>query len=131
MLLSPHSDDLIGQIESMTEQEVDLLEFGVIGFDAAEQVTLYNSYEAATAGLSPSRVIGRNLFIEVAPCTNNYLVAERYRREATLDEELDYVFTLRMKPTPVRLRLLADPTAQRRYMIVTRVSREEGGRRDQ
>lgn len=124
MLLSPDSPDLIGRLETMTDQEVDQLDFGVIGFDSDELVTLYNRYEAETAGLSPSRVIGSNLFVEVAPCTNNYLVAERFRQEALLDAELDYVFTLRMKPTPVRLRLLAQPTAHRRYMIVTRQTSE-------
>lgn len=127
MTLSPRSPDLIAELDRLTASEFDLLEFGVIGFDQDELVTVYNRYEAETAGLSPERVIGGNLFTAVAPCTNNYLVAERFRQEATLDEELDYVFTLRMRPTPVRLRLLVAPTALRRYMIVMRAPSELGG----
>lgn len=119
---SPDSNDLIAQLESMTEPDLDRLDFGVIGFDESERVRCYNRYEADTAGLTASRVIGRDLFVDVAPCTNNFLVAERFRQEPSLDEELDYVFTLRMKPTPVRLRLLADPSAALRYMIVVRTA---------
>lgn len=106
----------------MTPNEIDDLDFGVIGFDAHEVVVVYNTAESQTSGLGPERVLGHNVFTEVAPCTNNYLVAERYRTENELDEWLDYVFTLRMRPTPVRLRLLARPDDHRRYMIVERTA---------
>lgn len=118
MNFSFHDEDLLVQLESMSVDEVDQLGFGVIGFDAEERVTVYNSYEAGVSGLDPERVIGGQLFTEVAPCTNNYLVAERFRAESELDEQLDYVFTLRMRPTPVRLRLLAHPTSTLRYLVV-------------
>lgn len=120
MTLSPDAGDLLDRIENMTASDLDQVGFGVIGFDADEHVSVYNRYESEVSGLDPERVIGKNLFVEVAPCTNNYLVAERFRSESSLDEELDYVFTLRMKPTPVRLRLLAEPSAGLRYMIVIR-----------
>jgi len=45
--------------------------------------------------------------VDVGPCTNNYLVAQRFLDCDELDEQLDYVFTFRMAPTPVRLRMLA------------------------
>ncbi len=102
----------------MSLDELDELEFGVIGFDADEVVDVYNKTESQAAGLDPERVLGRDFFTQVAPCTNNYLVAERYREGEELDEWLDYVFTLRMRPTPVRLRLLARPGGQRRYLVV-------------
>lgn len=120
MTLSPDAGDLLDRIENMTASDLDHVDFGVIGFDPDEHVSVYNRYESEVSGLDPERVIGRNLFVEVAPCTNNYLVAERFRSESSLDEELDYVFTLRMKPTPVHLRLLAEPSARLRYMIVIR-----------
>ncbi len=110
--------DLLNLLETMSIAEIDELQFGVIGFDGHERVTVYNSCESTHAGLDPERVLGQELFTEVAPCVNNYLVAERYRTDTELDEQLDYVFTLRMRPTPVRLRLLADPHARHRYMIV-------------
>ncbi len=104
----------------MSPPDIDELTFGVIGFDTDERVTIYNTHESGISGIDPSRVLGNHLFTEVAPCTNNYLVAERYRSGDDLDEQLDYVFTLRMRPTPVTLRLLARADAVHRYMIVVR-----------
>ncbi len=104
----------------MLPTEIDGLAFGVIGFGADERVTIYNTHESGISGIDPSRVLGHHLFTEVAPCTNNYLVAERFRTGEDLDAQLEYVFTLRMQPTPVTLRLLAGATAQHRYMIVVR-----------
>lgn len=119
MRISSKTSDLVTRLEAASTTELDQLEFGVIGFDQDEIVERYNRSEAERSGLDPERVIGRHLFEQVAPCTNNYLIAERFRSEPELDAELDYVFTLRMKPTPVHLRLLADPSAGLRYMIVT------------
>lgn len=120
MVVEFEARELIDELETMSADDVDELEFGVIGFDEDERVTVYSAFEAAISGLDPGRVIGRDLFTEVAPCTNNFLVAERFRAEPVLDEQLDYVFTLRMKPTPVRLRLLARPGSALRYMLVER-----------
>ena len=58
-----------------------------------------------------SRVVGQPLFTVVAPCMNNYLVAQRFEDAAAtgtvLDATIDYVLTLRMRPMKVHLRLLA------------------------
>jgi hypothetical protein len=51
---------------------------------------------------------------------NNYLVAERLA-ETPLDVTLPYVLTFRMRPTPVRLRLLRAVEASRRWVLVARV----------
>lgn len=102
----------------MSDDEIDALDFGVIGIDADERVVIYNRTEATNAGFSPDRVRGRSLFYEVAPCTNNRLVAGRFRSEVALDQHLDYIFTKQMRPTPVRLRLLASDSARWRYMII-------------
>lgn len=120
-LPSFESVDLLDRLETLTPREIDRLPFGVIAFDAEEKVTLYNTHESSLSGIDPKRVLGSDLFVEVAPCTNNYLVAERYRMNQHLDEQLDYVFTLRMRPTPVRLRLLSQPDARYRYMVVARL----------
>ena len=87
--------------------------------DPNGNVVHYNKTESHYAGLSPERVLGLNFFTDVAPCTNNYLVGGRFE-EDQLDERLDYVFTLRMKPTPVTLRLLKSPQAQQQYILVYR-----------
>jgi len=112
--------ELIGWLETASCEALDDLPFGVIDMTPDGMVVAYNKTEAALAGLTPSRVIGRHFFTSVAPCTNNYMVAQRFEGEAELDAIIDYVFTLRMAPTPVRLRLLKRPDAGRMYLLVER-----------
>jgi photoactive yellow protein len=97
--------DLASLLERSSDAELDDAPFGVVRLDGDHRVTLYNRWESQLAGLSPERVLGKVFFTEVAPCTNNYLVALRYEQDV-LDETIDYVFSYRLKPTKVRLRLL-------------------------
>ena len=110
--------DLLDALTTFDAPALDALPFGVVGMDAAGTVVEYNAYESRRAGISRDRVIGRHFFSEVAPCTNNYLVATRFEEEPALDAVIPYVFTLRMRPTPVELRLLRAPGAGRMYVLV-------------
>lgn len=112
------------QLDASTDSQLDALGFGVIGFDVDGIVRRYNSFESKAAGLSPQRVLGSSLFDVVAPCMNNFLVAQRFEdalAEATpLDETINYVLTLRMRPVKVQLRLLSAPDSAARYVLVHR-----------
>ncbi len=118
--------DISRWIEALDDSELDRLDFGVIGFDADTAVRRYNAVESKLAGLSPERVLGNALFTAVAPCMNNFLVAQRFEdalaEATTLDATIDYVFTLRMRPAKVTLRLLASPALALRYVLVNRRS---------
>ena len=111
-------------LDASSQEQIDTLDFGVIGFDAAANVQRYNAFESQAAGLSPQRVIGEPLFTNVAPCLNNFLVAQRFEdalEEASeLDDTIDYVLTLRMRPIKVKLRLLASANSGTRYVLVQR-----------
>lgn len=120
MQLAFAAPDLLQHLEVSSEAEIDALPFGVIGMALDGTVQQYNMTEAVFSGLTPARVIGRHFFTSVAPCTNNVLVARRFEAKAPLDDIIDYVFTLRMAPTPVQLRLLKHPAAQRMYLLVQR-----------
>ena len=115
---------LQSSLDRASKAQLDDLEFGVIGFDASGVVRQYNTYESTAAGLSPERVLGHGLFTVVAPCMNNYLVAQRFEDAQAaakpLDETIDYVLTLRMRPVKVKLRLLAGAAAGTRYVLVQR-----------
>ena len=110
--------NLLEVLEGASFQDIDKLAFGLVIMDRAGDVVFYNADEAARAGLSADRVIGRNFFESVGPCTNNYLVAQRFLDEPDLDEFVDFVFTLRMAPTPVRLRMMASAGSPRQYLAV-------------
>ncbi|MBC7682575.1 MAG: phosphonate transporter [Ferruginibacter sp.] len=115
---------MVARLAALSPAELDGLDFGVIGFDAYTVVTQYNLFESKAAGLAPQRVLGKALFTTVAPCMNNFLVAHRFEDAAAhaepLDATLDYVLTLRMRPTKVVLRLLAEPDQPMRYVIINR-----------
>lgn len=114
----------LGALEQLDQAGLDRLDFGTIGFDAAGVVGRYNAFESQAAGLAPARVLGQALFTVVAPCMNNFLVAQRFEDAAAgqvpLDVTIDYVLTLRMRPVKVQLRLLADPASSLRYVLVQR-----------
>ena len=113
------SPNLLADLERATASELDDAEFGVVRMDRDGVVLNFSRRESQLSGLSPQGVIGKNFFIEVAPCTNNFMVAERYAEPGDLDESLDYVFTYRMKPRAVRLRLLKRADGGNQYLVVT------------
>ena len=113
-------------LDSLSPEALDDLSFGVIGIDAAGDVCRYNRFESECAGLSKPSTLGRPLFTVVAPCMNNFMVAQRFEDAAAtgqpLDTTIDYVLTLRMRPVKVKLRLVAAPGAAVRYVLVQRKS---------
>ena len=111
-------------LDASSQEQIDQLDFGVIGFDADANVQRYNAFESQAAGLSPQRVLGEPLFTNVAPCLNNFMVAQRFEDVLAdggeLDDTIDYVLTLRMRPIKVKLRLLAGADSGIRYVLVQR-----------
>ncbi|WP_323141258.1 phosphonate transporter [Massilia phyllosphaerae] len=115
---------LLDQLAQLNADQLDELDFGVIGFDAETNVCRYNRTESEAAGLTGPRVLGQPLFTNVAPCLNNFLVGQRFEDaedgNTALDDTIDYVLTLRMRPIKVKLRLLAEPGGAVRYVLVQR-----------
>ena len=110
--------DVAAVLDGLEDEDLDGLEFGVVRMDHSGSVVAYNTSESRLSGLTKEAVMGQNFFIQVAPCTNNFLVSQRYHDIEELDETLDYVFTYRMVPTPVRLRLLKQRQSPYQYLLV-------------
>lgn len=120
--MSFNESTLADQLYRLADAKLNAAPFGIIGFGSKdERVQLYSDAECILSGLSRTSVMGRALFDEVAPCMNNFLVAEKFRSGQPLDEIVDYVFTLRMRPTPVRLRLVWREGQSRMYLCVERI----------
>lgn len=107
-------------LDTLTEEQVDLLPYGVIGLTRECLVEVYNKTEARLAGLSADSVMGSHFFLSTAQCMNNFMVAQRFEDETELDSIIDFVLTFRMRPTVVRLRLMQGAAASRRYVLVER-----------
>ncbi|OYU41683.1 MAG: phosphonate transporter [Burkholderiales bacterium PBB4] len=122
--LAYHHSALLQTLDILTALQLDLLNFGVIHFNGQYLVERYNRYEQVHTGLTPEKVLGKHVFTHVAQCMNNFMVARRVEDAlttgATLDTEMDYVLTWRMKPTPVRMRILAAPGPSRGYVVIQR-----------
>ncbi len=117
--------DLLARLESMSELGIDSLSFGVIGFTGGGIVCRYNDYEAKAAVREQKNVLGHELFTVVAPCMNNYLIAQRFEDAGetgiSLDETIDYVLTWKMRPIKVKLRMLFSPDIPTRYVLIHRL----------
>ena len=107
-------------LETMSTADRDALPFGVVGFEANTIVQVYNATEARMSGLDPATVMGVPFFDAVAQCMNNFMVAQRFEDEPELDDVFPNVLTLRMRPTKVRMRLLATAKTPRRYILIER-----------
>ena len=110
----------LAELQNMPGEVRDQQAFGIIGLDRSGIVEIYNATEARMAGLAPDTVLGASFFNAIAQCMNNFLVAQRFEDEAELDAVIPYTLTLRMRPTPVRMRLLASPSAPLRYILIER-----------
>jgi len=108
------------ELSVLSSEQIDALDFGVVGFTAEGIVKIYNSKESQMAGLPRECVMGSHFFSGTAQCMNNFMVAQRFEDESTLDVTIDYVLTLRMRPTPVQLRLLRSPAISRRFILIQR-----------
>jgi len=111
--------DILSRLLELTPTELDALDFGVVKMDTQGQILAYNRYEADLAAKNAQEVLGKNFFTQIAPCTNNFLIAAKYvEYPEKRDEVLDYVFTYRIKPTRVQLRLLVDPARSEQFLLV-------------
>lgn len=115
--LSFDAPDLPQRLDAAPAEEFDELSFGLIEMSSTGRVVAYNETESRLSGLSPERVLGQSFFEQVAPCMNNALVAARFSEDA-LDEIVDYVFTFRMAPTKVTLRLMRRRGSDRCFLAV-------------
>ena len=100
------------QLNGSSSSDFNAANFGIVKMDHSGNVTDYNENQAKHTGMPKASVMGKHFFTQVAPCTNNFMVAQKYENGSTIDEKLPYTFTLKMAPTPVNLRLIKDNTAQ-------------------
>ncbi len=104
--------------------EVDDLPFGLIAVDHEGNIEQYNSYESKMARLSKDRVIGRNFFRDVAPCTAVQDFMGRFLRFARDEgdgaESFDYVFRFAFGVQHVNITFLRSSKNRQIKILVNR-----------
>ncbi len=108
----------------LSEREVDELPFGLISVDHDGNIEQYNSHESRLARLAKDRVLGRNFFRDVAPCTavQDFMGRfERFVREAGDGaESFDYVFTFAFGRQHVNITFLRSSKNRQIKILVNR-----------
>jgi photoactive yellow protein len=79
----------------MSEEQLDELPFGAIVIDAEGMILRYNAFEAHLSHLDPKRVIGKNFFHHVAPCTAVHTFEGRMKEFLASDERVSVTFDYR------------------------------------
>jgi photoactive yellow protein len=81
-------------VERLSQEQLDLLPFGVTGLDAQNVVLVRNRYENELSGFDDRLALGRLFFADVAPCLNNSYFKgriEKARLAGTLDITFNFV----------------------------------------
>ena len=108
------------ELDDLSPDEIDRLPFGVIQVDAGGRITLYNQAEARLSGRDPARVIGRDFFREVAPCTHVPAFHGRFLdgvRDGALDTGFGFVFGFD-EPARVRVRMFPARASGRYWLVI-------------
>jgi photoactive yellow protein len=87
---------------------LDLLPYGVIVLDASGTVLYYNEREQQIAGRERSAVVGRNFFLEIAPCTSVQEFQAPFRAALQSEERLPafrFRFPFSAQPRDVEITL--------------------------
>ena len=99
---------LFQTVDAMSEKELDSLPQGVIQLDVQGTVLQYNAYEQQLAGLTREKVVGKNFFKQVAPCTDVQEFYGRFRdgvAAGKLHVKFRYRFTFKVNPRDVTITL--------------------------
>jgi photoactive yellow protein len=111
------------EITHLSHEELDALPFGVIKVDKTGVVLAYNATEARLAGRTPSEVIGRHFFTEIAPCTNVPSFAERFHRgieRGQLRDVFPFTFPFPSGAVLVTVTLIYESNAEHAWIFVDR-----------
>lgn len=129
-LITAPLDDIDNiDLDTASRETLDNLPIGAIKIDAAGKVLFYNATEGRMSGRDPARVIGRNFFDEIAPCTRIPQFKGRFDsgvRSGYLAERFMFNFDFEMRP-PVKVMVeLCEAAERNSYWILTKVVERYG-----
>ncbi len=114
--------DIVQTLSKMSDETLNTLDFGVTGLDNEGLVKNYNNYLVNLSGVSIQKAMGYHYFSNVAPCMNNFMVAQKLEdaidEKVQFDETINYVLSVRMKPTKVKLRMIHDINLSMSYVLI-------------
>jgi photoactive yellow protein len=112
--------ELLSNLASLSRQEADSFDFGIIKVDDSGKIQLYNQTQANFAGITPSHAEGKNFFTQIAPCSNNGLFFGSFKKGVAAGQmnlTFPYTFTFKMKPTNVNIHMYRDPGSKTNWVF--------------
>ncbi len=116
------------RLADLAPDQLDELPLGAVVIDRNGTISAYNSYEAEMARLDAKRVIGRNFFRDIAPCTAvkefEGRMRDFMRSKEHVSESFDYFFPFAHAPVDVTITFLKMPD-RKSILIAIERSRKE------
>lgn len=123
-IISFDQNDIENSLAQLSTSQIDNLAFGAIQLDATGKVLSYSRMESQITGRDPKDVVGKNFFMEVAPCTRRPEFYGRFQdgvKKGALSTIFDYTFDYKMNPTKVRVHMKKALTGDSYWVLVKRL----------
>lgn len=117
-------DNIENALASMSRNQLDKVAFGAIQLDDKGNILKYNAAEGDITGRDPSKVIGKNFFRDVAPCTDSPEFKGRFQegvKSGDLNVMFEYTFDYEMKPTRVKVHMKKALSGDSYWVFVKRL----------
>lgn len=118
------SNDIENKLASMNDSQLNDVAFGAIQLDGKGKIIQYNAAEGDITGRDPSKVIGKNFFTEVAPCTDSKEFKGKFDegvKTGNLNTMFEYTFDYEMKPTKVKVHMKKALSGDSYWVFVKRL----------
>lgn len=111
-------------LSRMTKEELNALPYGAIRLSPYGTILSYNVTEGRLTGRTPERVLGRNFFLDVAPCTDVREFRGRFielarEPEVSIFQEFSFEFPFE-PPLRVKITLLRERGGKSIWVLVER-----------
>ncbi len=117
--------ELLERIEALGADEIDALPVGVITLDLQGKIRRYNRLEAELARLDQKSQLGKDFFVDVAPCTANPDFQGRFTELVAKPSgviNFDYIFRFSWGHQRVHITFVRKAGRDDVDVLVTRVS---------
>lgn len=115
-------NNIVEALSKISDDELNLIDFGITGLDNDFMVTRYNKYLVNLSGVSIQSAVGFHYFSNIAPCMNNFMVSQKLEdaidEGTSIDETINYVLSVKMKPTKVKIRLVYNSDLMVSYVLI-------------
>jgi photoactive yellow protein len=118
-------ESLLRLVRDFSREHLDDLPFGAVVIDRSGTILEYNEYETRLSHLERAKVLGKNFFRDVAPCTGVQAFEGRMRAflktKDSVSESFSYHFPFRHGAVEVRITFVRLPEKGRILIAVERI----------